>query len=115
MEESGVYSNRDFVWAKITHLSLFGIAGIAVTDPGGAIVYPNPFCADKHTCIYFSQLPTDSTIQIFTVAGELVREIRANSWDVCNSDGEKVASGIYLYLITDPAGNKKAGKLGVIQ
>ncbi len=61
----------------------------------------------------------DSTIQIFTIAGELVREIRVETlpqrWDVHNSSGEKVASGIYVYLIKYPAGNKKMGKLAVIR
>ena len=84
-----------------------------------AIAYPDPYEANKHTCIYFDKLSENSTIKIFTIAGELVREIQVKSspqsWDVCNDAGEKVASGIYLYLITDPAENKQVGKLGVIR
>ena len=36
-------------------------------------------------------------------------------WDAKNSSGDKAASGVYLYLITDPAGNKKTGKFAVIR
>ncbi|MBU1752696.1 DUF11 domain-containing protein [bacterium] len=84
------------------------------------IVYPNPNLSDKHGYnIYFDRLTENSTIKIFNIAGELVREITVQSspqsWDTCNSDGERVASGIYIYLITDPAGNKKTGKLGIIR
>ncbi|MEW6606975.1 MAG: kelch repeat-containing protein [bacterium] len=86
-----------------------------------AFVYPNPYYASGkgHTYIYFDKLTSDSIIQIFTIAGELVREIPVTKsrqdWDVRNSDGEKVASGVYIYLIKDPAGNKKVGKLGILR
>ena len=85
-----------------------------------ALVYPNPYAADScGSEITFDRLSIDSTIQIFTIAGELVCEIRVESspqkWDAKNSVGERVASGIYIYLIKDPSGNNKVGKLAVIR
>ncbi|MFH1859818.1 MAG: PEGA domain-containing protein, partial [bacterium] len=79
------------------------------------LVYPNPYYADKHNTIFFNHLSKNFTIQIFTITGELVREIYEKEWDVRNSTGEKVASGIYIYLIKDSSGDKKAGKLAVIR
>ncbi len=90
-----------------------------VRDPKKALIYPNPYHADRHPCIYFDNLSQDSTIQIFTISGELVREIKTDSsrmeWDTCNSAGEKAASGSYICLIKDLAGNKKVGKFCIIR
>ncbi|MBI4777813.1 DUF11 domain-containing protein [Candidatus Desantisbacteria bacterium] len=84
------------------------------------IVYPNPCIIDKHGYqIRFTNLTQNATIKIFNIAGELVKEIHSNTpleiWKVDNDDGERVASGIYIYLITDTANNKKVGKLAVIK
>ncbi|MBU0701810.1 PEGA domain-containing protein, partial [bacterium] len=86
------------------------------------LVYPNPYYADgPGDGIYFDHLSENATIQIFTIVGELVWEIGVENlllkkkWEVCNSVGEKVASGIYIYLIKDSSGNRKAGKLAVIR
>ena len=84
------------------------------------IVYPNPCITDKHGYqMHFTNLTQNAVIKIFNIAGELVKEIRSNNpleiWKIDNDDGERVASGIYIYLITDTANNKKIGKLAVIK
>jgi hypothetical protein len=69
--------------------------------------YPNPF--NPTTNISFA-LPVDSrvSLKIYNVAGQLVRTlvnetmaagIHTVTWDGANSNGEKVASGIYFYKI----------------
>jgi len=109
------------VYAAVPHFSFYQLMGLGFEPTlEKALVYPNPYCADgTEDWIYFDRLSENSTIQIFTIAGELVREIEVKnspqSWDVYNSVGEKVASGIYIYLIKDSAGNKKVGKLCVIR
>ncbi|MFH1097549.1 MAG: T9SS type A sorting domain-containing protein [Candidatus Desantisbacteria bacterium] len=90
------------------------------SDLDNVIVYPNPYLSSKHGCsIFFDRLTENSTIRIFNIAGELVREIDVQgspqSWDTCNESNEKVASGIYIYLIKDSGGNKKVGKLGILR
>ena len=47
-----------------------------------------------------------SRIRIYTVAGDLVRELQHNDrirdferWDLKNASGNEVASGIYVYRI----------------
>jgi hypothetical protein len=118
--DSRVDTVNNIVYADVSHFSFYTLMGMGF-EPNleKAFVYPNPFYADRHTYIYFDRLSVDSTIQIFTIAGELVWGKRVDSprigWDARNSAGEKVASGIYIYLIKDQTGNKKIGKLGVLR
>jgi len=83
-------------------------------------VYPNPWRKDRHTGgITFNQVVAGGTIKIFTISGRKVREIPVTGtsagWDLANDKGDKVASGIYVYLITDGQGNKAKGKVGIIK
>ncbi|MBU1752803.1 DUF11 domain-containing protein, partial [bacterium] len=84
------------------------------------VVYPNPCITEKHGYqMYFANLTQNSTIKIFNIAGELVKEIAVDNpteiWKIDNDDGERVASGLYIYLITDPASNRKVGKMAIIK
>ncbi|MDI6735622.1 MAG: T9SS type A sorting domain-containing protein [bacterium] len=122
VEPSIIDTTNHVVYADVSHFSFYCLMGTGFEQNlEKALVYPNPYYADKHAGIgiTFDKLSLDSTISIFTIAGELVCETKVTSsrmgWDARNSAGEKVASGIYIYLIKDPSGNKKVGKLGVIK
>jgi hypothetical protein len=84
-------------------------------------VYPNPWRSDKHapSGMTFDRLTAGTDIKIFAVSGHEVKELRTDGpkivWDLTNDSGDKVASGIYLYLITDNQGDKLKGKLAVIK
>ena len=84
-------------------------------------VYPNPWRSDKHSGqnMTFDGLVTGTTIKIFTVSGHKVKELQGDGpsipWDLTNDSGVKVASGIYVYLVTDSQGDKVRGKLAVIK
>ena len=88
----------------------------------GVKVYPNPWRLDGKHAVYtawtFDGLTVGTTIKIFTVSGHEVKELNTDSskisWDLTNDSGDKVASGIYLYLITDSQGDKVRGKVGII-
>jgi hypothetical protein len=55
-------------------------------------------------------------VSIFTVAGELIKEIKAgDQWDGRNEGGELVASGIYLFYTRVPSGESAVGKIAVIR
>jgi len=89
-------------------------------DLSGVRIYPNPFrSARGDSQIIFDQLPAGSTVKIFTVSSRLVKTLSAPAgiapWDLTNDSGDKVASGIYLYLITDGQGNKTHGKFTIIR
>ena len=85
------------------------------------IVYPNPFKpAVGHTRITFAALTERATIRIFTLAGELVKKQDVSGqyswdWDAKNTDGEKLARGIYIWVVTNPAGEKRTGKIAIIK
>jgi hypothetical protein len=76
------------------------------------IVVPNPFRASApwdspgaHE-LHFINLPNEALIKIYTVAGDLVAELRHSDkirdferWNLKNQDGRDVASGIYMYRV----------------
>ena len=85
------------------------------------IVYPNPFEPIRgHNGIVFAGLTTDATIRIFDLGGqEILRENLSWRiswlWDARNEQGEVVARGVYIYLVTNSQGEKKIGKIVVIK
>jgi hypothetical protein len=96
-------------------------AGMVSTSLGAVKAYPNPWRSDKHanTSIKFDNMPPASTVKIFTVSAQEVRTLSADSggsalWDRLNESGERVASGVYIYLIIDPQGSETSGKLAII-
>jgi hypothetical protein len=97
-------------------------AAIAVSPAPGAVrVFPNPWKSNVHASlpVTFDSLPPNATIKIFTVSGRIVKTLEASSgsttWDRTNDGGDKVASGIYLYSITDVLGNETSGKLAIVK
>ncbi len=83
-------------------------------------IYPNPWRQDKHQGdpMIFDQMNLNSTVKIFTVSGHLVRTLNAPAggvvWDLTNDSGDRVASGLYIYLITSD-GSTTRGKLAIIR
>jgi len=96
-------------------------AGVAVTVPS-VRVYPNPWRSDKHQMypIKIDMLAPASDVILFTIAGQRVRRLSADStglarWELDNDSGDRVASGVYLYIATDTAGQRVRGKVAVIR
>jgi len=88
-------------------------------DISGANAYPVPYKASFGTgVIHFQNLGSQASIRIYTASGHKVFETQVNtptfSWNVKNSSGENLASGVYFYVIESPNG-KKDGKLIIIQ
>lgn len=92
-----------------------------VTPISTPVARPNPWRADRHSspAITFDQLPVGGALKIFTASGHLVKEMSISSasmtWDLTNASGQRVASGVYLYLVTDGAGQKVRGKVAIIK
>ncbi|MFA5859275.1 MAG: carboxypeptidase regulatory-like domain-containing protein [Elusimicrobiota bacterium] len=108
------------VTLSIPHCSVFALLGRAIpTTLASVRVYPNPTTGTQ--AIAFSRITKDAVIKLYNINGELVRELfnydydDIETWDLTNSAGEPVATGVYVYLITDPLSNKVAGKLAVIK
>jgi ligand-binding sensor domain-containing protein len=93
-------------------------SGIApAQDLTEVVPYPNPFVIIEGTeKLTFDRLPYPAKIKIYTVAGELVREIDSgDQWDGRNKAGVLVSGGIYLFYVSDASGNKAVGKIAVIR
>ena len=89
----------------------------------GPRAYPVPFVEKQHASqgITFTDLPLSGTIKVVTVAGEEVVNIAfslqdssVKGWNVKNSSGKPVASGVYYFFI-DGSGLQTTGKLVIIR
>jgi peptidoglycan/xylan/chitin deacetylase (PgdA/CDA1 family) len=77
-------------------------------------VSPNPWRAGDRN-ITIGPLPPNSTVKVFTMSARLVKTLDASGvWDLTNNTGESVASGFYIYLVTD-GNDQKRGLIGVIR
>ncbi len=122
-------SAQDFKVRVVTAVSQFNgsTSGGGFTAPStldSAHVYPNPYKPGvnvNHTTINFTGLTSGAKIQVFSPNGEPVFEKEVDSgaadyaWNAKNDQGTVISSGVYLYLITDPDGHMKKGKLAVIR
>jgi len=84
----------------------------------------NPYSSGRGPrSIHFTHLPNKCTIRIFTVNGELVKEIDHESnmmdgsaeWDLLTKDNLSVSYGVYIYHIDAPGIVNTVGKLAIIK
>ncbi|MFQ5867594.1 MAG: S8 family serine peptidase [bacterium] len=121
-------------WGRIDAYSALTAYYVAGNIVHMTMNYPNPFKPreENYTTIYFTtkRAVVDKSIGIYNLAGEMVLDVEGSSiymdkwyddgyvykynWDGRNDYGERVASGIYIYVV-NADGNRKAGKLAVIK
>lgn len=115
-----------------------------VEDRGlGVIVYPNPYridggyaragyenrdrtkSAERARTVNFANLPNICTIRIYTVSGDLVKEIhhyrpdggpdaQQETWNMLSRNTQAIMTGIYLWSVTSEMGDQ-IGKLVIIK
>jgi len=83
-------------------------------------IYPNPWKSSQGvSTIMFEGLSSGTTVKLFTIAGRSIKTLHEAGgkapWDLTNNSGDKVASGIYMYVITDAQSNRLRGKVTVIR
>ena len=112
-------------------------------DDLAVIVYPNPYrveggyaggrfenrdrmqAVEDARLIHFANLPHDCTIRIYTLSGDLVKEIEHHlpagdqtaqheTWDVLNRDGVVITTGVYLWHVQSDQGDQ-LGKVVIIK
>ncbi len=93
----------------------------AKADLGAAHCYPVPFKpSEGHARITFTDLTRAARVRIYTLSGELVRTLDKSDsgdfmeWDVKNSRGENVVSGVYFFTVKS-ASQTKTGKLMILR
>lgn len=119
-------ANRQ-VLLPTNHFSIYALIGALDTSVSDIYAFPVPFRPNHGdmarygswaTGIRFTNLPSEGTIKIFSLSGELVRQLdisgSVQAWDVKDSSGRTVASGVYLWEAKSGA-NRKTGKLMVIK
>jgi len=122
----------------IAHLSIYALGGLVTTQSQPALnsarVYPVPWqpgssgkfgSANVAGCgsgLIFDNLTSEGTIRIYTIPGDLVRDIFYTSadngckaWDGKNASGRNVASGVYIAIINNrgSGGGSKIKKLAI--
>jgi ligand-binding sensor domain-containing protein len=118
VNEIKIDKNTGEVWIGTSNgLSRYESGIAPAKDLTEVVPYPNPFVITEGTeKLTFDRLPYPSKIKIYTVAGELVREIDSgDQWDGRNKAGVLVSGGIYLFYVSDGSGNKAIGKIAVIR
>lgn len=119
------------VTAEVEYFSVFRI-GLYAPTLANFSVWPNPFKDNdgikengeisKGVPYAVMTFQGVTKVQIYTIAGELVRESRDNEissggwpWDLKNDYGRLVGSGIYIYVVKDSTGASLVGRVGVIR
>ncbi len=109
----------------------------------GVIVYPNPYridggyaragyenrdrtrSAERARAVHFANLPDICTIRIFTLSGDLVRQIdhyrpgggpdaQHEEWNMLSRNTQAITTGIYIWSVTSEMG-EQLGKLVIIK
>ncbi len=83
--------------------------------------------SDRQRRVHFANVPIDCTIRIFTLDGDLVRELphpdplspcqedpTVACWDLITRNTQLAVSGIYYWTVDDQKGNVQIGKLVLI-
>ena len=135
--ESSITDNAQLVYASLVDSALG-------EDYNKVIVYPNPYKLDDHyrqrgfegvandtrsnervRRIHFANLPHKCTIKIFSLDGDLVREIHHDTdpndpagshveWGLVSKNGLAVVSGLYYWVVESYDGSVQMGKLAII-
>ena len=104
------------------------VSGPAVADVEDVFVVPNPYRGSERwdqngeNRVQFYHLPAGATVKIYTINGDLVRELRKDDplsgnldWNLKNADGQDVSSGIYMFHVLADAGFETKGHFVVIR
>ena len=140
---ASVDSKNDEIAADVEHFSTYVSLAATVSAAASAasfgdfsqlLVYPNPYEASFGTNkIVFENVPATARLSIYTISGEKIIDITNDGagdingstrgspatahigWDLTTRFGRPVASGMYLFVLRDDAGNVKRGRVGIVR
>lgn len=117
----------------------FDVEGSSVnfqSDLSQVKIVPNPYITragwdldNDYQRIQFINLPTECTIRIYTISGDLIKTIQHESpyaggftshtrgtayWNLQSENSQKVSTGVYVYFITSPYG-ETIGRFAIIR
>jgi len=124
---------RQNVSVPIRHFSVYAVMGAPTFQVGDVYAFPVPWRPQGSRAglgpgqtgtlsdgITFTNMPEQAVVRVYTMSGNLVREILHSDgmpqlkWDVKNSSGEDVVSGTYIYVVESHQSRKK-GQLVIIR
>lgn len=104
------------------------VVGEATSNVERIVVVPNPYRGQERWDlpgehrIQFQNVPANVRVRIFTVAGDLVRDLEKSdaasgnlNWDLKNGEGLDVASGIYMYHVLSAEGFEAKGHFVIVR
>jgi len=107
----------DSLAIRVNHLTLFAIFAVNGNSALNAVsVYPNPVVHSD--LLTFDGLTDSCDITIYNSVGHRVREVNAwqsplYGWDLRDDDADRVANGVYYYLIEDRVGGRARGTIAI--
>lgn len=85
-------------------------------EVSSSFAFPNPFVIDSDADRLSFNFAEDGAVDIYNSAGEKVIETTVNSgWDGKNNSGKNVASGVYIFVITDKNNERLTGKILLVR
>ena len=125
--------NEDYVY----QLSIKGSTLNYKTDLSSIKVVPNPYLVraawdidNDYQKIQFINLPTECTIRIYTIAGDLVKTLHHKEpyntgfqgqtrgtayWNLMTENNQKISTGVYVFFVESPFGDNAIGRFAVIR
>ncbi len=125
---SVVDMEQNKVSVNVRGFSVYTLMGANFADLSRVYCYPVPYVPNdgndktgtEDEGITFVNLSSEAEIKIYTISGELVKEIKHDdgqpiyNWDVKGDAGQKLFSGVYIYHIKNEQ-EEKFGKLVIIK
>jgi len=111
--------------ADVARVNLAAAAALAGARGGpgpssGVVAYPNPAKPSVgHDRIRFANVVAGSSLALYDVAGAKVWDATADAsgvveWLLTTAGGGAAASGVYLFMIEGPDGDRRFGKVAVV-
>lgn len=127
-DNSYVQASSNTVTSGVRYLSKLSLMSYSPAELQNVYNWPNPCYPLRGQMVKFVNLPlnSDITIEIYSIAGELVRTLKEGeeiemltgtqsaNWDCKNESDELVASGVYIYAIKSN-NDKKTGKIAILK
>jgi hypothetical protein len=86
------------------------------SDIQQVLAYPNPYIIRAGDEELNFNLQGDAGVRIFALSGELVKRLSVNEpWYGQNESGNQVASGVYLFVVSNESGDVGRGKFVLIR
>lgn len=109
--------------AEAAGFGVFRVMAQTATDLRHLVVLPNPYVPGLAAggSLKFMNLTPEASIKIYDIEGRLVSKMDPTDsggsvfWYGNDTMGRALASGVYLYVITTPAGNQASGKITLIR